>query len=133
TTPASGSSSVRVSAGRSVRRTDFGNTQNAAITGYVFKDINADGQWDRREVGLRGRQVFLDLNDNDQWDSGELLATTNRKGYFQFNAVAPGHYAVREILPAGWRQTLPTDAVYGIAVTSGQVMDVAIFGNAAIS
>jgi hypothetical protein len=86
----------------------------ATVSGFYYKDRDADKKFDPVEVGLPGDKVFVDANRNGRRDAKELFAVTDAKGYFRFEGVAPGTYALRRELPAGWeRTTPPVDLVLG--------------------
>ena len=59
--------------------------------------------------------------------------TTNASGIYQFIVATSGTYTVSEVLPTGWRETLPgTPGTYAVAVadrTSGETYANKDFGN----
>jgi hypothetical protein len=71
------------------------------ITGNVFNDANANGVQDKGEGGLKDAEVYVDSTH---------FAYTDRRGNYTITGVAPGSYRVREIPPAGYRQTVPNPA-----------------------
>jgi predicted outer membrane repeat protein len=87
------------------------------IRGRVYLDLNQNGIQDADEPGLAGWTVFSDRNNNGQWDSGEPAAVTraddagtaaiDEGGRYAILSLAPSHYVVAAVLPAGWEQTAP--------------------------
>ncbi|WP_413171074.1 Calx-beta domain-containing protein [Anabaena azotica] len=77
------------------------------IVGTLFNDLNSNGVWDKWEPVQSGWKVFLDNNSNKQLDIGEVSVITDINGEYTFNNLAPGTYQVAEVLPPGWKQTLP--------------------------
>ena len=96
---------------------------DAKISGYVFNDLNANGQWEKGffapEPGLAGVTLYLDLNNNGVSDSGEpttqsrtddlTTSTVNETGYYEFTKLLPGPYVVREVIPDHWSNPLSKD------------------------
>ncbi len=66
--------------------------------------------------GKAGETVYLDANNNSKLDSGELSTTTSSTGAYSFTGAAAGAYIVRQVLPAGYAQTSPSNG-YGIHLT----------------
>ncbi|MDC0936191.1 SdrD B-like domain-containing protein [Pirellulales bacterium] len=100
---------------------DFGNqripSDEASIHGQKWHDRNADAARDPNEEGLNGWQIeLLDASGNvvavaitmsmDANLDGEIDPITEQ-GVYWFNDVAPGMVQVREVIPEGWRQTVP--------------------------
>ena len=107
---------------------NFGNYLAGEIHGYKWDDLNGDGVWDAGEPGLNGWTIYLDLNNNDMLDGGEPTAITmndgTHDGAYWFTDLAPGDYAVREVLPTGWMQTYPgtPDFEHAVTITSGLIV-----------
>jgi len=81
---------------------------DVTIEGYKWHDLDADGEWDQEEPGLKDWTLYLDLNHNDQPDSDEPVAVTDADGYFVFHGLKSSEsYTVREIIPAGWKSSYP--------------------------
>lgn len=99
---------VRVDAGKDVTGVDLlsHNPKDAAgtVTGVAFDDNNADGVFNAGDVARAGWTVFLDTDGNGRHDIGEAQATTNAKGAYTFEAVAPGYYDVVVQAPLTWEQ-----------------------------
>lgn len=81
-------------------------TSASRISGRVFEDLNGDGKPDRGEPGMAGVRIFLDASRNAARGEHDLTATTDADGRFVFDRVPPGTYAIRQITPTGYVQTL---------------------------
>jgi hypothetical protein len=77
------------------------------ITGRAFEDRDGDGAQDPGEPGLAGWTLYLDQNRNGRVDAGEGSTTSDAGGSYTLGGLAPGTYAVAELLPPGWAQTSP--------------------------
>jgi uncharacterized protein (DUF2141 family) len=82
----------------------FGNAPYGKITGYKYEDLNGNGKLDPGELPVAGVIINL-LRD------GEIIATrtTNDIGYFEFDLLEAGLYAVQEIVPLGAYNTSPVE------------------------
>jgi len=103
------------------------------ITGVVFNDANADGAKSRTERKALATLLYLDLNNNGVRDANETLTSSSpRSGNYAFLNVDPGAYTVREVAPAGFRQTMPRSG-YSVTVTAGQTTGSYVFGNTSLA
>jgi uncharacterized protein (DUF2141 family) len=66
--------------------------------------------------GLSGVTVYLDANNDGALDNNETSTTTGSGGAYSFSGLAAGSYVVRQVLPSGDTQTVPTNG-YGNHVT----------------
>jgi subtilisin family serine protease len=108
TFPASGFHTLTLDASTNATNINFGNRQPpGTIRGIVFSDYNANGVRDPNEAGLSGWTVYLDTNDNGQLDGGEPTRLSAADGGYEFTNLIPGQHVVREVLKAGFVQTLP--------------------------
>ncbi len=109
---------VPVSAGESVDGVDFGNQRirPGSISGVKWNDANGNAERDPDEPGLAGVTIYVDLNDNGVLDSSEPRTVTtadipetdfDEGGRYRFDGLEAGNYVIREIVPAGFRQTFP--------------------------
>ncbi|MGC4032022.1 MAG: PQQ-dependent sugar dehydrogenase [Tepidisphaeraceae bacterium] len=97
-------------------------TGTASINGYVVNDTNKDGKWTSGEKGITGRTVWLDLNNDGNQGVTEPTLVTGDNGKFTFTNLAAGTYRVREVVPAGWKQTSPiNNGPLFIQLTDGQL------------
>jgi hypothetical protein len=135
TNPGSGPYRVTVGAGQSVTCISFGNqaaNTGGRISGYVWNDLNGD-RWATNEPWLAGWTVYLDTNGNGTLESGEPTVVTGADGYYAFSQLSAGTYTVREVIRAGWRQTLPQSGSYSLSLNVGQSVKYISFGNLATS
>ena len=101
------------------------------INGSVFEDVDGDAALDAGEPMLSGRTVYLDADNDAVLDAGETSALTNASGQYSFS-VMPGTYTVRQVVPAGWYQTVPaSNGARTAVVTSGGTTNLFAFGSAA--
>lgn len=80
---------------------NFGEVLPAAISGYVYYDVNNDGVLEAGEPGIGGASVTLtgtDINGNPV----SLTQTTNAGGYYSFSSVMAGTYSLTEKTPSGY-------------------------------
>lgn len=109
-TPIYGPGGVNLTAGNDSTGNNFGNFQNAEISGYKFNDLNGDHNWDNGEPGLSGWTVTV----YDNGGSGSTLnhqvaqTTTAGDGSYSFTNLPPNDYKVCETAQTGWTQTYPT-------------------------
>jgi ELWxxDGT repeat protein len=124
-------------ADREILFAQFGKTLLAAsgsIGGRAFNDRNANGAFDGGESGVAGRTIYLDVNGNDAHDSGEPTRTSDALGKYIFEALGPGNYAVRQVVPAGSQQTSPADGTgRDVALAAGQNVGGADFGTLSLA
>lgn len=99
-----------------------GAVTTGSIAGNLFNDLNGDGARQTGEGNLSGRTFYLDTNKNGKVDTGEAKTTTDASGNYKFsNLAANATYRVRELLPTGWRVSLPTpNWFYDVPIASGQ-------------
>ncbi|MEA2710135.1 MAG: lysozyme [Phycisphaerales bacterium] len=112
-----------------------GNTpppQNpGTINGSVFQDTNGNAALEAGEPMIAGRTVYLDADNDAVRDASETLTATNASGQYSFT-VNPGTYTVRQVVPAGWYQTVPaSNGARTATVTSGGTTNLFAFGSAA--
>jgi hypothetical protein len=97
--------------------------QPAEIHGTKWHDLNGDGNKDPNEPGLKGWKIDL--------TGDTLLSTaTDSLGNYHFTQLAPGNYAVAEVMQTGWQQTFPlAPGTHAAVLRSGQVVGNLNFGN----
>src|SRR5438552_3202184 len=105
---------------------------SASISGFVFNDLNADTHRASNEPGIANVRVYLDSNNNRKLDTGEKNTLTDSTGKFVFTKLNAGSYIVRQIVPVGMSQTVPSNG-FGIHLTlsAGQSASNRLFGNVA--
>ncbi len=111
---------VTVEAGQSIDGLDFGNRplqDTAAVQGLKWLDYNGNGQRERNEPGLADVVIYADLNGNRELDEGEPQTMTmgdnpetpiNETGLYRLDGLPAGETVIREVVPAGYRQTSPS-------------------------
>jgi hypothetical protein len=104
-------------------------TGTGTISGYKFNDTNANGVWNTGEKPLQGVVIYIDANGDGKLDNGETATVTDANGFYKFNNLAPGSYAVREVVPAGWVQSAGPSGSTVITVGSGQNVTGVNFGD----
>jgi uncharacterized delta-60 repeat protein len=107
TTPINNVRTVNLPTNQVSTNNDFGHTARAALSGFVFHDVNGNGVNDGETVVGAGWQAYLDANGNAALDAGELSTFTDPHGAWTFHNLAPGAYSVRVIPLAEWRITTP--------------------------
>ena len=109
------------------------NTNNkllGEIRGTKYEDIDGDGTLkDGDHHRIAGVTIYLDTNNNGVLDSGEPTAITDSHGNYDFVGLAAGTYHVREVVPTGWKETVPASGSYTIVLTAGQVAKNKNFGD----
>lgn len=92
------------------------------ISGFVFYDRNENSINDAEYSLLSNRTVYIDADNDGALDANERRIVTQVDGYW-FDAVLPGTYTLRQISPAGWRQTSPPDnPATTLTVRAGQAL-----------
>ncbi len=86
------------------------------ISGTVFDDSDKNGKQGSSEAGLGGWEVYDDANNNGKLDAGEPSDFTNSSGGYSLTVAGTGTVTLRQIVPANWTQTAPTNNA-GIKVT----------------
>jgi subtilisin family serine protease len=67
------------------------------IGGYVYGDLDANGQRDGNDINLAGASVFIDVNQDAVFSPGvDLLTTTDPSGRYDFDEISipTGYYRV---------------------------------------
>ena len=80
------------------------NTEAYAVGDYVWIDANGNGVQDANETGVEGAIVRL-LDKDGNPVPGVTEVTTDAKGYYWFDLLAPGDYMVEFVLPQGYMWT----------------------------
>ena len=87
-------SNIALAAGVLGTNNNFGELPPAGLSGYVYIDANNNGIKDPGESGLAGATVTL-TGFNDQGPTN-ATATTDANGFYQFQNLRPGNYALTE-------------------------------------
>ena len=140
--------SITLTSGQVDAGNDFGNFQNATVSGLKFKDADAGRDKDPGEIGLGGWQIHL-FGTDGQGNAVHEHTATAADGSYSFT-VAPGTYTVCETLAGhpGWVQTFPVSGAdctghshagapgadgHSVTVTSGATAGDRDFGNTPLS
>ena len=109
------------------------NTKNARlgeIRGTKFVDIDGDGTLkDGDHHRLPGVTIYLDTNNSSTLDSGEPSTVTDSHGNYDFTGLPAGTYYVREVVPSGWMQTVPSSGSYTVVLGAGKIAKNKNFGD----
>jgi hypothetical protein len=118
-------------AGDVITDLDFGNfPEPGEISGMKFSDDNRNGSRDPGEAPFANVTIFLDQDDDGNFDPAEPNTVTNAQGAYSFVNLQPGDYVVREVIPAGFEQTIPGgDGAYRVTLNPGQTLADLDFGN----
>lgn len=101
-------------------------TDSGSISGYKFKDLDADGIWDSGEPGLSGWTIYADLDGDSSKDANEPSAVTGSNGYYKLDGLPGGTYTIREVGQSTWIASLtPSNVVLPVNGTVSAVN----FGN----
>lgn len=109
--PVSGSFDVPVAPGVNITGKTFADTRTILIAGTVFNDKNGNAARNAGEGGMGGWTLYIDTNNNKKLDTGETTTSSATDGSYKFILSPPPiktTYLVRQVVKAGWRQTLPT-------------------------
>ena len=99
--------------GHSAIELDFAEALPAAISGFVYHDQSNDGRRDTNETGLPGVTVQL-VPVNTIAPQATLTTTTDAKGFYRFENLAPGTYhLVEPTQPSGYFDGLDTAGTVG--------------------
>jgi uncharacterized repeat protein (TIGR01451 family) len=114
---------------------DFGNFENATISGFKWNDKNANDVWNEgTEEKLNGWTITL-YNDGDDEDTDldDVVTSTITagEGSYSFTNLAPGTYVVCETQQGpAWVQTFPNDnGCHTIVIDESGETEQANFGN----
>ena len=111
----------------------FGGQVYTQVNHLVTTTIPGGGIDPIPEPALGDFIIYLDENRNGRRDPTERSVTTDRTGIYRFSQLAPGAYRIAEELPAGWKQTAPSNFVYEISLDSGANLSGLDFGNSAVA
>ncbi|MGN6546234.1 MAG: SdrD B-like domain-containing protein [Aureliella sp.] len=108
---------------------NFGSMGNPGkISGTVYYDNNKNGVRDVDDFPLAGRRVYFDLDNDGELGTYEPQAISDANGAYQFDAVDPGNYVLRQVQLTNWHQTQPA-AAYAITLAPEQNLVGQDFGN----
>ncbi|SFQ14911.1 Cna protein B-type domain-containing protein, partial [Mesorhizobium sp. NFR06] len=112
-----------LTSGQNLTNQDFINTQLGSISGHKYVDADGSLATTGDETGVSGWTITLynDANHDNVADAGEQVAqtTTDGTGAYQFTALAPGDYIIKEEDKAGWTHLSPVQ-INQNSLTAGQ-------------
>jgi hypothetical protein len=111
--------------GQPVNGVNFGNFQNASISGMKFLDADADSVKDLNETGLQGWTIKATKGLSQK----TTVTDANGAYSFSFGPSETGTWVISEMLQIGWTQTYPASSTYSINVQSGTSQASVDFGN----
>jgi subtilisin family serine protease/Tol biopolymer transport system component len=59
-----------------------GQSNNATLQGFVYRDLDGDGQKDGNELGVKDITVYLDVNNNGVMDHNDPRTVTDASGFY---------------------------------------------------
>jgi uncharacterized repeat protein (TIGR01451 family) len=102
--PAPDTIPITVTGAGDLPNNDFGKLLPSSLSGYVYFDTSPNGYNDGikepGEPGIAGVNAYL-FGANDLGPVGNTYAVTDANGYYSFNNLRPGGYAIAEIQPVG--------------------------------
>lgn len=116
-----------VSGSANVLNVNFGISNVGAISGYVFTDVDGDGNQDVADNGSSAKTVYIDSNANGSFSTGEPTSVTDSNGFYSFTGLVAGsNVTVRITAPGTAMRTSPNPNP--IAVTAGLAQTHVDFG-----
>jgi hypothetical protein len=119
---------IVLASGNTAINYNFGELEPANVSGYVYYDANNNGKFDPGETPIdRVTLTLLDANGNS---TGKTFVTGS-DGFYHFDDLRPGKYAVRETQPdryddgrdsagsVGGTPDDPGDLIHNITLNSG--------------
>lgn len=97
------------------------------ITGRVYDDLNANGQYNDGEPARVDQTVYVDLDNDGVLDESDPRTQTDANGQYTFARLVPGNYRVRLILPAGAYLTSPSTGSQFYMLAPGQTVTTSNF------
>jgi len=96
----------------------FGFQQIGAVVGYIFADLDGNGQQNGDESGLGGLVVTLQsLSTRVSGAVAVATITTASDGSYRFPNLAPGNYLLAVTPPAGYTATVANPVEFILAAT----------------
>ncbi|MFO0967329.1 MAG: SdrD B-like domain-containing protein [Gemmataceae bacterium] len=108
---------------------DFGEIKPASLSGFVYHDANDNGVKDAGESGIAGTTVTL--SGQSQGGAVQVVGTTDANGFYQFDNLYPGTYALNETQPAGWKDGKDAAGNLGGAVANDAISSIIVAAGAA--
>ncbi|HWE03552.1 MAG TPA: SdrD B-like domain-containing protein [Tepidisphaeraceae bacterium] len=103
---------------------------SASVAGVVYNDLNAAGTVKPGDTAVAGVRVYVDLGNHNAYTSGDPTAISDSLGEYSINGLAAGSYILREVIPAQYRQTEPSNgAGHALTLTSSTHLTNIDFGD----
>jgi hypothetical protein len=103
---------------------------SASITGVVYNDANVANHIVPGDFAVSGVRVYIDLGNHNAYKSGDPSTFSDSLGEYAFNGLAAGTYTIRQVVPAHFRQTEPTNgAGHMVNLTSSTHLNNIDFGD----
>ena len=102
------------------------------VTGYVYNDLNLNGNREVGEFGIGGIVVYVDANNNGLLDANEISTTSGDDGSYTLIATPAATTVIvrQSIDPLLYQQTEPSNnGGYTVNVSGGGVFSGYDFGN----
>lgn len=93
-------SSITLASGVNGQNNNFGELNPASVSGFVYADINNNGIKDGGEAPIAG--VTISLAGADDNGAVSKSTATDANGFYQFQNLRPGGYALSESQPTGF-------------------------------
>ncbi|MFN7625883.1 MAG: SdrD B-like domain-containing protein, partial [Pirellula sp.] len=113
---------------------NFAEAQPARISGFVYRDNNDDGTKQASEGGIASTTLQIVSLYTITGETIERTTTTTADGAYQFLALPPGTYEIREVQPAGFFDG--KDSVgrvgaetRGLILVNDEITSIQLFGN----
>ena len=120
---------ITLSSGEAETGQDFSSWTTAALSGVLFEDADADGEYpEPGEPAVAGRAVYLDADGDGAFDPGETDATTAGDGSFSFTGLDPGDYVVRAVARSAWTCSYPDPCAATLRLEAGERAQDVSFG-----
>ena len=82
---------------------NFGEGTRGSLSGYVYEDVNKNGQKDDGEAGIQGVELTLWVWDGTQYIQTSKTATTDADGFYEFTNLCPFKtYQILETQPMAY-------------------------------
>ena len=122
---------LELSAGQIANDNDFGNFENATLSGYKWDDQNGDGIWQKDSED--SEQALEEWEIKATKDEDIRTTETDENGYYEFTFGVGdvGEWTISETIPSpDWIQRFPYDpSLYIFTVMSGANAQDKNFGN----
>jgi hypothetical protein len=101
-----------------------------SISGRVFKDRNGNGVRNSNDNGHTAVRVYIDQDKDAKFDKNtEPSVLTDANGKYTIPGLPPGPYRIRQLIPKGFRQSLPLKAYYNMTLEDAEHVRNKDFGN----